>query len=178
MNSSGGRPAAALAERLGDAGHTVAVAETVTGGLVGARLSAVAGASDYFDRAYVAYDYDALREMVGVSRETLDEHGAVSRPVARELARRARDLADATWGASTVGVAGPGGGTAEKPVGTAFVGVARAAPWGSGESATRIERLDVEGDRGAVRDAVADAALRAVARRIETLDGGGEDGEA
>ncbi|MFB6218431.1 MAG: CinA family protein, partial [Halobacteriaceae archaeon] len=109
------------AERVGaalsEAGATVAVAETVTGGLVGARLSAAPGASDYFDRSYVAYDYDALREMVGVARETLDEHGAVSAPVARSLARRARDRADATWGVSTTGIAGPGGGTPALPVG-------------------------------------------------------------
>jgi len=171
--------ASTLGDRLRAADHTVAVAETVTGGLVGAGLSAVPGASDYFDRAYVAYDYDALRETLGVTRETLDEHGAVSGPTARELARRARDLADATWGVSTVGVAGPGGGTPRRPVGTAFVGVARAGDWGTGTSRTWVGRHGFEGDRETVREAVARAALRAVARRVEAVEDAdsGEGGE-
>lgn len=159
-----------LGERLREAGATVAVVETVTGGLVGARLSSVPGASDYFDRAYVAYDYDALREMVGVTREALDEHGAVSAPVTRDLARRARDRADATWGVSTTGVAGPGGGTPELPVGTAFVGVAYAGAWGTETSTAWVQRHEVDGDRGAVRDRTATAALRALLGRVETVE--------
>ena len=171
------RAARRLGERLDASGETLAVAETVTGGLVGARLSAVPGASAYFDRAYVAYDYDALRTMLGVERETLDEAGAVSAPVARQLARRARDRADADWGVSTVGVAGPSGGNAEKPVGTAFVGVARAAPWESGDSGAWVEEQAVEGDRETVREGVAAAALEAVRARAETLEGDGSEGD-
>jgi len=164
-----------IGERLREAGETVAAVETVTGGLVAARLSSVPGASDYFDRAYVAYDYDALREMVGVTRETLDEHGAVSAPVTRELARRARDRADATWGISTTGIAGPGGGTPEQPVGTAFVGVAYAGAWGTETSTAWVNRHDIDGDRATVRNRAVTAALRTLLDRVETLEGEGSD---
>lgn len=159
-----------VGESLRDAGEAVAVVETVTGGLVGARLSAVPGASDYFDRAYVPYDYDALREVVGVPRETLDEHGAVSAPTTRALARRARDHADSAWGVSTTGVAGPDGGSPATPVGTAFVGVAYAGEWGTDSSEAWVTRHEFDGDRGTVREATARAALEAVRRRVETLD--------
>ncbi|WP_123536357.1 CinA family protein [Halosimplex salinum] len=150
--------------RVGDAlrehDGTVAVAETCTGGLVGALLTSVPGASDYLDRVVAPYDYDALRTTLAVSRETLDEHGAVSEPVARELARAARDTADTTWGVATAGVAGPGGGTEEKPVGTGFVGVAYAAPWESGDSSATVSRYRFDGDRDAVRERLARQALR------------------
>ncbi|MFB6140728.1 MAG: CinA family protein [Halosimplex sp.] len=149
-----------VGELLGERDESVAVAETCTGGLVGALLTSVPGASDYLDRAVVPYDYDALRTTLAVARETLDEHGAVSEPVTRELARAARDTADATWGVATAGVAGPGGGTEDKPVGTGFVGVAYAAPWESGDSTATVSRYEFDGDRGAVRERLARRALR------------------
>ena len=149
-----------VGDLLGDRGETVAVAETSTGGLVGALLTSVPGASDYLDRVIVPYDYDALRTTLAVARETLDEHGAVSEPVTRELARAARDTAEATWGIATAGVAGPGGGTPETPVGTCFVGVAYAAPWESGESTAHVSRYEFDGDRDAVRERLARRTLR------------------
>ncbi|MFB6138157.1 MAG: CinA family protein [Halobacteriaceae archaeon] len=149
----------AVVSALADADQTVAVAEGVTGGLVCARLTDVPGASDVLERGYVPYAYDALRTQLGVDRETLDEHGAVSEPVARVLARRARDRADATWGVATVGVAGPGGGTADRPVGTVVAGLAHAAPWGTRDSWARADRRTFDGDRRAVRDGGAAWAL-------------------
>jgi nicotinamide-nucleotide amidase len=153
-----------IEERVGDLlrerGETVAVAEGCTGGLVGALLTSVPGASDYLDRVVVPYDYDALRDLLAVSRETLDEHGAVSEPAVRETARGVRDTADATWGVSTSGVAGPGGGSEETPVGTVLVGVAYAAPWGTGESETTVARYEFDGDRAAVRERGARQALQ------------------
>jgi nicotinamide-nucleotide amidase len=151
-------------ERVGDLlaerAETLAVAETATGGLVGALLTSVPGASDYLDRVVVPYDYDALRTTLAVPRETLDEHGAVSEPTTRALARAARDTADATWGVATAGVAGPGGGTPDKPVGTGFVGIAYGAPWESGDSAATVSRYEFDGDRTAVRERLARRALR------------------
>jgi len=144
---------------LRDAGGTVAVAEAATGGLVTALLTAPPGASAYLDRAYVPYAYDALREELAVARETLDEHGAVSAPVVSEMARAARDRARADWGLSVAGIAGPEGGTADRPVGTAFVGVAHAAPWESGDSETTVERHALDGDRREVREGMARRAL-------------------
>lgn len=153
-----------IEERVGavlrDAGETVAIAEAATGGLIGAILTRPPGASDYFDRAYVTYAYDSLREELAVSRETLDEHGAVSGPAVREMAQAARDRARADWGLATAAIAGPGGGTDDRPVGTAFVAVAAAAPWDSGDSEATVERYEVDGDRAAVRERVARQALR------------------
>jgi len=163
-----------IEERVGDLlerrEETVAVAEGCTGGLASVLLTSVPGASDYLDRALVPYDYDALRDLLAVSRETLDAHGAVSEPAVREVARGIRDTADATWGIATAGVAGPGGGSAETPVGTGFVGVAHAAPWGTNGSDATVTRYEFDGDRDAVRERLARQALadlEAVARAQE-----------
>jgi nicotinamide-nucleotide amidase len=149
-----------VGETLREAGGTVAVAEAATGGLVGALLSAPPGASDYFDRSYVAYSYDSLREVLAVPRETLDDHGAVSGPTVRAMARAARDRARTDWGLAVAGIAGPGGGTDERPAGTCFVGVARAAPWESGDSGASVDRYVFEGDRDDRRERFARQALR------------------
>ncbi len=158
-------------ERVGDAlreaGQTVAVAESCTGGLVGTLLTAVPGSSDYFERALVTYSNDAKQDVLAVSRESLDEHGAVSEPVAREMAQAARDTAGADWGISTTGVAGPTGGTEEKPVGTVFVGLAYAAPWGTGESDATVTRYEFDGDRGEIREQIARQALEDLLAGIE-----------
>jgi nicotinamide-nucleotide amidase len=160
-----------IEERVGDLlaerGETVAVAEGCTGGLVGTLLTSVPGASDYLDRVVAPYDYDALRDLLAVSRETLDDHGAVSEPAVRETAQGIRDTADATWGVSTSGVAGPGGGSEETPVGTVFVGVAYAAPWGTGDSETAVGRYEFDGDRAAVRERGARQALRDLHAAVE-----------
>jgi nicotinamide-nucleotide amidase len=148
-----------LGDRLRDRSETVAVAESATGGAVGAALTAVPGASDYFDRSVVAYAYDAKRQLLGVRRETLDDHGVVSAPVAREMAMGIRDTADSTWGLATTAIAGPGGGTEEHPVGTAFVAVAYAAPWETGDSYAVVEGYEFDGDRTAVRKATVERAL-------------------
>jgi nicotinamide-nucleotide amidase len=165
---------ASLAERVGDAlrarDWTVATAESCTGGLVGARITGIPGASDYFEQGIVAYAYGAKEQRLGVSREALDEYGAVSAPVAREMARGVRDTADATWGVATTGVAGPGGGTAETPVGTVYVAVAYAAPWGSGDSFATATRHAFDGDRAAVREHTVDGALDALLDGIASVD--------
>lgn len=151
-----------LGRRLRERDETIAVAESLTGGLVGSLLTDVPGSSDYFDRSVVAYSNDAKLDCLGVARESLDAHGAVSAPVAREMARGVRDDAGTTWGVSTTGIAGPGGGTEEKPVGLVFVGVAYAAPWGTEDSFVHAERRVVDGDRSTVKAESARWALRAV----------------
>ena len=148
-----------VADALRDEEETLAVAESCTGGLVGAAVTAVPGASDHFDSGLTTYSYDAKRRHLGVSRETLDEYGAVSEPVAREMAQGARDVADTTWGVATTGVAGPTGGTEEKPVGTVYIAVAYAGPWGSQSSFTTVSRYEFGGDRATVRAKTVDQAL-------------------
>jgi nicotinamide-nucleotide amidase len=140
-----------VGDALREADETVAVAEAATGGLVGALLTAPSGASDYFDRSFVTYSYDSLREVLAVPRERLDEHGAVSGPAVAAMARAARDRARADWGLAVAGIAGPGGGTDDRPVGTCIVSVARAAPWESGDSETTTERHVLDGGSRADR---------------------------
>jgi len=162
--------AAALGELLTDREESLAVAESLTGGLVGSRVTDVPGASAYFDRGFVTYAYDAKRELLGVSRESLDAEGAVSAAVAEEMAAGARDRADTTWAVATTGIAGPDGGSADKPVGLVYVGVAYAAPWGTEASFARSDRVVLDGDRGAVKRGAVDAALDALVRAIREVD--------
>lgn len=155
-----------IEERLGDAlrkrDQTIAVAESCTGGLIGSLLTDVAGSSDYFDRSLVTYSYDAKLQHLGVNREDLDRRGAVSEPVARQMARGVRDLSETTWGVATTGIAGPSGGTDEKPVGTVFIGVAYAADWETGDSYANVSRYEFDGTRGEVKEKIALQALEDV----------------
>lgn len=151
-----------MGEALEAAGQTLATVESCTGGLVGSLVTDVPGSSAYFDRGFVTYSYDAKLE-IGVSRETLDEHGAVSAAVATEMARAARDRAGTTWGVATTGVAGPSGGTPEKPVGTVYIGVAYAGEWGTQTSSTTVEHREFDGDRLEVKEQIA----RGVLERLE-----------
>jgi len=160
-------------ERVGDllreADATVAAAESCTGGLIGSLLTDVPGASDYVDRSVVTYTYDAKLD-AGVSREALDEHGAVSAPVAEEMAQAVRDAAGTDWAVSTTGIAGPTGGSDEKPVGTVYVGVAHAGAWGSGETYATARRRQFDGSRTEIKEQIARAALvaleTAVSRKV------------
>lgn len=158
-----------VGEALRESGATVATAESCTGGLVCSLLTDIPGSSDYVDRGFVTYAYDAKRAMLGVSREVLDEHGAVSEPVAREMARGARDVADVTWGVSTTGIAGPSGGTDDKPVGTVFIGIAYAASWESGDSYVTVSRHEFNGTRKEIKEKIARQTLSGLLTEIERL---------
>jgi nicotinamide-nucleotide amidase len=125
-------------------GLTLATAESCTGGLVAARLTSVPGSSDVLLGGIVAYADDVKRAELGVPEELLREHGAVSAEVAREMARGARARLGADVAVSVTGVAGPGGGTVEKPVG--LVHVHAEAPWGG-----LGRELDFPGDRASIR---------------------------
>jgi nicotinamide-nucleotide amidase len=159
-----------VGERLREREETLAVAESCTGGLVGSRLTDVPGSSAYFDRSLVTYANDAKQELLGVSREALDAHGAVSGPVAREMARGVRDTAGTTWGVATTGIAGPTGGTDEKPVGTVYLGVAYAGPWGTESSTTSVERYEFDGSRTERKSQFAEQALSDLLAAIEARE--------
>ncbi|WP_394739720.1 CinA family protein [Natronococcus roseus] len=160
-----------VADVMRETGDTLAVAESCTGGLIGAAITAVPGASDYFDSGLTTYAYDAKRRHLGVSREALDEHGAVSEPVAREMAQGVRDATDTTWGIATTGVAGPTGGTEDDPVGTVYVGIAYAGPWGSESSFATVSRYEFDGDRATVRAKTVDRALEDLLAAVEDVRG-------
>ncbi|MCX2817869.1 CinA family protein [Haladaptatus sp. F3-133] len=154
-----------------DRGEYIAVAESATGGLVGSYITDIPGASDFFDRSVVTYTYESKTHELCVSRESLDEEGAVSAQVAREMARGVRDKAGATWGVATTGTAGPTGGTDRNPVGTVYVGVAYADDWGTGGSYADAERYVFDGDRRANKRDFAQAALRKLVDEVRSVDG-------
>lgn len=160
-----------LGEALLEANHTIAVAESCTGGLIGSLLTDVPGSSEYFDRSIVTYSYDAKLTELHVNREVLDEFGAVSQPVARQMARGVRDGAGTTWGVATTGIAGPSGGTEAKPVGTAYIGVAYAGPWESQESFATVQRYEFDGERREIKEQVARQALEDVRTSLEERSG-------
>lgn len=155
-----------IEEVVGDAlvakGWTLAAAESCTGGLLARRITDVPGSSRYFERGYVTYSNDSKVELVGVSPADLAAHGAVSAPVAGQLARGARTNAKAEIGVGITGVAGPGGGSEEKPVGMVFVAVS--SPEGE---AVRLFRFS--GTRRTIRERAAQAALDMVRRTLQGL---------
>jgi nicotinamide-nucleotide amidase len=132
--------------------ETLALAESCTGGRIADLLTSVPGASAWFPGGAVVYANAMKEAWAGVRQETLVAHGAVSEEVAREMAEGVRAAAHATWGLSVTGIAGPGGGTAEKPVGTVFTALA-------GPQGTRVQKHRLAGDREQVRTFSASAAL-------------------
>ena len=120
-------PVAQLVARLTERSHTLALAESCTGGLLAARVTSVPGASAVFRGGVIAYHNEVKCDLLGVSAATLAAYGAVSAETALAMAQGARRRLQATLAASITGVAGPDGGTAEKPVGTVFIALATAA---------------------------------------------------
>ncbi len=135
----------AILEKLRDRGWTVAVAESCTGGGLGAALTEAPGSSDVFLGGIVAYSNDVKIAALGVAQDLLEEHGAVSEPVCRSMATAIRERFGAAVGCAITGVAGPGGGTPEKPVGLVYCGVETPLD-------AKIRRLDYPGTRDAVRE--------------------------
>ncbi len=139
--------AAALLDRFRAAGTMLATAESCTGGLIAAALTHVPGSSDVVDRGFVTYSNAAKSEMLGVDPALIAGHGAVSEPVAAAMAAGALARSSAGVAVSVTGVAGPGGGSADKPVGLVWFGCARRG------GPARTERRVFTGDRAAVRAA-------------------------
>ncbi len=142
-----------VGDRLRERGETLAVAESCTGGALGALLTQAPGSSEYFQGGIIAYSDAAKRRLLQVPAATLRRHGAASAPVVRALAEGARRRMECDWGLAITGVAGPGGGTATKPVGRVFLGLA-----GAGRR-TLFRRLQLSGSRESIRQRAAAAAL-------------------
>jgi nicotinamide-nucleotide amidase len=137
----------------------VAVAESCTGGLLGARLTAIPGSSDVVRGGIISYDNGIKTSLLGVPKAMLDEHGAVSEPVARAMATGARSATDANVALAITGVAGPDGGSESKPVGTVWIALDM-----NGEVEAR--RYNMIGDRGEIRHRSAQAAMEMLRRRL------------
>jgi nicotinamide-nucleotide amidase len=136
---------------------TLAVAESCTGGLVAHRMTNIPGSSEYFERGVVVYSNQAKTELLQVPKELLAELGAVSAPVAEKMAEGMRHLSRATIGLAITGIAGPAGGSADKPVGTVFIAL-------SGPDGTASRRYQFWGDRDQVKMISAQTALEWVRR--------------
>lgn len=141
-----------IGEYLVDNKLTIATAESCTGGLLAGRLINYPGISAAFMEGMVTYSNDAKCRRLGVKRETLEQYGAVSGETAIEMARGVSEAAGVDIGISTTGIAGPGGGTAQKPVGLVYVGVCI-------KNKTSCIELRLAGDRQQVREATVDKAL-------------------
>jgi nicotinamide-nucleotide amidase len=138
---------------------TIGVAESCTGGLLGARLTAIAGSSDVVLGGVIAYSNGLKASLLGVPAEVLAEHGAVSDAVVRAMASGARSATGASVGVGITGIAGPGGGTEEKPVGTVWIA-------SDVDGVVESRKLRLIGDRAEVRQRAAQAALEMVRRRV------------
>jgi nicotinamide-nucleotide amidase len=145
--------ASQIIERYRKAGLRIATAESCTGGMVAAALTDVAGSSDVFERGFVTYSNDAKQELIGVPAATIAAHGAVSAETAEAMALGALAHSRADVAVSVTGIAGPGGGSAEKPVGLVWFGVVRRG------TTIRTLREVFAGDRAAIRRASVDRAL-------------------
>jgi nicotinamide-nucleotide amidase len=155
---------ATLAERLGrrcrERGISVTVAESCTGGGVASAITSVAGSSDYFETGYVTYSNAAKARLLGVPEALIAQHGAVSREVVEAMVAGACRVSGARLGVAISGVAGPDGGTPEKPVGTVWLA------WGS-ETQQHAERFQYPGDRRAVREQAVREAIVGLIRHLE-----------
>ncbi len=151
--------AAELVAAATAAGVTLSTAESCTGGLIAKRITDVAGSSSCFEQGFVTYSNAAKTRALGVSSTVLAAHGAVSREVVEQMAMGACREARADFAVAVSGVAGPGGGSPEKPVGTVWIA------WASADYVAAICQL-FDGDRAAVREATAAVALAGLLERV------------
>jgi nicotinamide-nucleotide amidase len=151
--------ASALVGRLRENGKTVATAESCTGGLIAKRITDVAGSSEIFGYGCVTYANEAKMKLLSVKEESLKAYGAVSEQTASEMAMGVRALSGADVGIATTGIAGPGGGTAEKAVGLVYLGIAS-------EKGVRTVKLLLKGDRDRVRILASSNALAEALKEI------------
>jgi nicotinamide-nucleotide amidase len=154
-----------LAERLGHVllarGEWLTAAESCTGGWLAQSVTAIAGSSAWFERGFVTYSNAAKMEMLGVPETTLERHGAVSEATARQMAQGALAHSHADWAVAITGIAGPTGGSPEKPVGSVCFA------WAGKEGGCTAETCRFSGDRAAVREQSVRHALRGLVARLD-----------
>jgi len=159
VNETGEEVVTEVASLLRNRHQTVSVAESCTGGGLGQCFTSIPGASEFFPGGVIAYANAVKTEQLGVTTDLLDRSGAVSAECAEQMAAGIRDRLNTDWGVSITGVAGPGGGSAEKPIGLFFIGIA-------GPDGTRVHRHQVGGDRDQIRDHAIQRALVALWREL------------
>ena len=137
----------------------ISTAESCTGGMVAEQITSFSGASNCFDMGVITYSSESKMQLLSVKKETLDEFGAVSEETAREMCYNVRSLANANIGISVTGIAGPSGGTLDKPVGLVYVGV-------SGEFGTQVKKLNLNGSREDIRKQTVNTVLQIVQQYI------------
>lgn len=160
-----------IGDQLRSRGESLVTAESCTGGLLGGRITATPGSSDYYLGGVVAYSNEIKQEVLHVQAEILTERGAVSEATAAAMARGAREILRSDWALSCTGIAGPGGGAADKPVGLVYLGL-------SGPGIERVERHHFLGSREAVRERSVVAALDLLRRSLIGHRGAGSGGHS
>ena len=146
----------------------ITTAESCTGGMIASTLVNVAGVSDVFEAGYVTCSEEAKISLLGVRKETIEKYTVYSEEVAREMAQGAAEAAGADVAVSVTGIAGPDGGTEEKPVGLVYIGV-------SVRGQMYVEEHHFEGDRSEVRESTVQAALALLKKGLEETDGNDQD---
>ena len=146
----------ALSEKLGkqliELGWTITTAESCTGGAISSAITDIAGSSAYFERSFITYSNEAKSEMLGIPLETINANGAVSAEVVEAMATGAITKANANLAIAVSGIAGPGGGTKDKPVGTVYLAVAiQYILDGLPKNTVEVVKLNLKGDRSSIR---------------------------
>jgi nicotinamide-nucleotide amidase len=154
------REAEELGRRLTEKKAFLAVAESCTGGLIAKRITDVAGSSGWFERGMVVYSNASKQDLLGISPDLLARHGAVSRECAEAMARGVLVMTPAHWALAVTGIAGPGGGSPEKPVGLVWVA------WEQRGGKVETQALQLAGSREQIRAAAAQAALEGLLKRL------------
>lgn len=149
-----------IVRELQNRGYTITTAESCTGGLLAGRILNVSGASAVYNEGHITYSNEAKERLLGVSHDTLEQYGAVSEQTAAEMAIGAARVANANVGLSTTGIAGPGGGTPEKPVGLVYIGCAI-----NGD--VTVEECRFSGNREENRNAAVEAVLQLLSKKLK-----------
>jgi len=153
-------PLRVLSDGLRSRAMSLAVAESCTGGLLASMITDAPGSSEHFKGGVIAYSNEVKKDLLGVEAATLESYGAVSSQTAREMADGVRKRLKADAGVSITGIAGPGGGSIRKPIGTVYIGVSTA-------KGTKVRRFAFDGNRKAIRKASALAAVDAINGEIK-----------
>ena len=149
-----------IVQALKNRNYTITTAESCTGGLLAGRILNVSGASAVYNEGHITYSNEAKERLLGVSHDTLEQFGAVSEQIAAEMALGAARVASANVGLSTTGIAGPGGGTPEKPVGLVYIGCAI-----NGD--VTVEECRFSGNREENRNAAVEAVLQLLSKKLK-----------